>query len=94
MTLTCYEYIWCVTYTSVDDGYRLTAAYFTDRDEAEFYKNNTKLFKAEIVQGTLYQDDTGRWYKATLSEVSVDKEVLKRNAISKLTAEEIKALGL
>jgi hypothetical protein len=90
------EYLWAVTYTSRDDGHRLTAAVFTDRKEAEKHCRERAFgIDQKVVQSSLWMDtDSGKYYEITKREVDVDGPVHRERAWAKLSPAERKALGV
>ena len=65
----------------------VNSAYFIDRTDAEFYRNR---FENTAVHTSTSIDEFEEWEKG---EYHPDKDI-KQRALSKLTAEERKALGL
>jgi hypothetical protein len=90
------EYLWAVTYTSRDDGHRLTAAVFTDRKEADKYCRERAFgIDQKVVQSSLWMDtDSGKYYEVTKREVDVDGPVHRERAWAKLSPAERNALGV
>lgn len=94
--LTECEYVWEVTYTSMSDGHRLSAAHFTTRQAAEACaKTMHPSENARVIQTTLYHTHGAeRWFKAHLTEVFPDQQSLREQALAKLSPQERQALGL
>ena len=90
------ECLWAVTYTSRDDGHRITADVFSERSEAErFCRKNRYGHDQRVVQTSLWQDTlNGKYYRLSMSEVAVDSPLLRERALAKLTPDEKGALGL
>lgn len=94
MALVPNEYMWAVTYNSRDDGHRLVAAYFKERSDADLHcKQTDHGIDQQVVQTTLWQED-GRWYVVSQREVEVDEPLIRKRAISKLSEEEKRVLGI
>lgn len=97
-----YEYIWAVTYTSPDDGHRLTAEYFSEKGAADKFAGTLEQRNnPQVVQTTLWHDQRTpserTWYtfkNGSPSEVMVDRVLKRQSAVSKLTPAERKALGV
>jgi hypothetical protein len=89
------EYLWSVTFTSRDDGHRCTAAWFTDRDEAEAFCRRERYGDDQrVVQTSLWRSDDGEYFEVSVRAVPVDEHVHRRNAMQKLSPSEMRALGL
>lgn len=89
-TLQPHEYIWIVTGAS-NGGDRQPLAYFSDLESAE--KFAARQFLREVHQTTLYFDGTD-YFKVKMERVEVDKEKIREQALSKLTKQEKRVLGL
>ena len=89
------EYVWAVTFTSRDDGHRCTAAYFSDRGEADLFCRE-RVFGDDqtVVQTTLWKDAAGTFFQVRYTPVKVDENVHRREALKKLSVAEKRALGL
>lgn len=89
------EYLWAVSYTSLDDGHTIRDAVFTQREFAERHLEGWRLGgEPKIVQVKLWKDDQGDYYEVLLTQVDVDQPELKRKAMQKLSPQELKALGV
>lgn len=89
-TLQPNEYVWVVTGAS-NDGDRQPLAYFSDLDSAKEFAS--RQFLREVHQTTLYFDGTD-YFKVKMERVEVDKEKVREQALSKLSEEEKRVLGL
>ena len=95
MTLERREYLWAVAYESRDDGHRVTAAVFTDREEAERFRKEGGEHNSAVVQTSLwYCPNTEKYFEAKLTTVPVDNHTIRQRALAKLTAQERDALGV
>lgn len=95
-TLKEVEYLWAVTYTSRDDGHRLTAAVFTDQKEADKYCRERAFGeKQAVVQTSLWKNEwSGKFYEVSMREVHVDQPLHRKRGLEKLTEQERNALGV
>ncbi len=88
--------LWAVTYINRDDGHRMTAAVFTDRNQADVYSRATRFGNHQsISQVSLWKDAvSGKFYEISKREVFVDLPLHRKRALEKLTEEERSALGV
>lgn len=84
-------YVWQVTVESKDDGHTVLHGYYSDMDKAA---KIARKIGGKYMSAVLYKNSTGQHYEVQTKAVDLDREMIREQALSKLTWDERRALGV